>query len=443
MQTEILESFGRWLDGYLDFERKPEKGVFWLDTMEFLCGRLNHPEIFAPCVHVAGSKGKGSVSAMVASILDAAGLKTGLYTSPHISHFSERVSLAHTPLPEGAYLRAAGDLRGLVESVPADAMPGGRPVTWFELMTAFAMLSFRNAGVNASVFEVGLGGRLDATNVVTPRVSVITPIELEHTEFLGDTLAQIAREKGGIIKRNVPVVSAAQDAEARSALEEIASGRGAPIRFADDQIDLAGIRRSYSDGFMSVEIKGKAFPRPLRARMRLLGRLQAENAALAALAVRAAEPRLAARAIEVGLSAAFLPARFEVVGAEKAGVPVVLDGAHTVRSVRATVETFREFFGGTDAVLLFACAADKDVRSIAPEFAGFGGVFLTRPGETKKSDLGEAQMAFSLAGIQFEAERDCGKALAAALEAARRRKVPLLVTGSFYLVAEVRRALGI
>ena len=205
MISEKLKDFENWLDGFLNFEKLPQKNMFWLEAMESLCAGLNHPEIFAPCIHVAGSKGKGSVSQMIASILDAAGCKTALYTSPHIQSIFERATLAHSPLKEKSYEDAADELRSFIEKSTVSDLSASRPLTWFELLTIFAFLSFRKEGVDWSVFEVGLGGRLDATNVITPRVSVITPIEEEHTEFLGDTLEKIAGEKGGIIKRGIPV----------------------------------------------------------------------------------------------------------------------------------------------------------------------------------------------------------------------------------------------
>ena len=194
---------------------------------------------------------------------------------------------------------------------------------------------------------------------------------------------------------------------------------------------------------MSSMIFGKAFPRALKIRMKMLGKLQVENAALAALAIRTALPKLSRRTIELGLSASFLPARFELIEKKKLKIPVILDGAHTLNSVKASVETFCEIFGNTDAVLLFACAADKNVRKIAPVFSGFSHVFLTRPGENKKSDLGEAQMAFSLAEIDFTAERNYKIAIKTAFKTAVRLKKPLFVTGSFYLVAEVKKILSI
>ncbi len=307
MESKILDSFSDWLDGYLNLEtsrEKASKDVFWLDTMEFLCNKFNHPEIFAPCIHVAGSKGKGSVCAFISSILDADKNSVGLYTSPHIVDFTERVANAHGFFPQNVYETAANELREKIESISPNDFPGGRGLTWFELVTMFAFLTFRRAKVNWSVFEVGLGGRLDATNVVTPKVSVITPLELEHTEFLGDTIEKIAAEKGGIIKKNVPVVSAVQCEEAKNVPRQIAKEKNAPIYFVDECIDVKKIKHKYENSFMSISFGGQSFSQKIKSKIRLLGKLQAENAALAALAVKIALPKISNKTIEVGLSAA-------------------------------------------------------------------------------------------------------------------------------------------
>lgn len=444
IMSESLQKLGQWLDSYLNFEKLPQKDIFWLDTMEFLCAQFNHPEIFAPAFHVAGSKGKGSVSAMISSILDAGGSRTGLYTSPHIIDFAERIGIAHSRLPEKTYADAASELMDGIGKIPAESFPGKRPTTWFELVTLYAMIAFRQAKVDYSVYEVGLGGRLDATNVITPKISVITPIELEHTEFLGDTVEKIAAEKGGIIKRNVPVVVAPQQESVRDVFRTIAKERGSEIRFIDEIV--SSVTHRFEGNSMFVKIESPLFRRPLEAKMRLLGEVQAMNAALAAAAVKIALPKTDEAQIEMGLSVASLPGRFEVVDARRLGFPcAILDGAHTVNSERFTMETYRALFGGRkDGTLLFGCAADKDSADIAPLFAGnFSDVFVTRPGTVKKSDIGEMERSFSRAGIPFTADEDFCAMIKAAVSASARKNAPLLVTGSFYLVSEVRKLLGI
>ena len=190
-----LSDFLKWLDGFLNFEKAQTKNIFWLDTMRFLCARLGNPQDSIRCIHVAGSKGKGSVCAMSASIIESAGYSCGLYMSPHIVDFRERVTTPHGFFDDSIYESASKELYETVCEIPKDELPGSRRFTWFELVTAFAFLCFRNAKVDFAVYETGLGGRLDSTNVVMPLVSVLMPIELEHTEFLGGSIEKIAAEK--------------------------------------------------------------------------------------------------------------------------------------------------------------------------------------------------------------------------------------------------------
>lgn len=514
-----IQKLENWIDSYLNFEKTPKKNIFWLDTMRFFCEKFGHPENFAPCFHVAGSKGKGSVSTFIASILDEAGYKTGLYTSPHILDFIERVSSPNGPFEEEAYDRAVKEILSGVQAISQEELPGQRPITWFELVTLFSFLVFRQAKVDWSVFEVGLGGRLDSTNVINPKVSVITPIELEHTEFLGDTLEKIAYEKGGIIKENTPVVISRQQASVRKVFEKIAQEKGTKAIFMEDAVGSLDFKiKNISEcmknntfltngsadfnnsciknhtslenkdilPLMSVSFSSKIFSRPVKTTLQLLGKFQAENAALAALAVKTALPTISEEIIESGLSKAKLPARFEILGnpsdskcdsqnesSQLQKSLIVLDGAHTVNSVTFTMETMRQVFGerqsektaatfqekSKDAfqenstsefsespapfnhrILLFACAADKDAKDIAPLFKNqFDEIFLTKPGDVKQSDLGKLKSAFDEAGIPYDCNEDFEAQIKKAIKKAREEEALLLVTGSFYLIAEVKK----
>lgn len=468
MSDDSLSFFTDWLDRYLNFEHNPKKGIFWLDTMEFFTELLGHPERTYRCLHVAGSKGKGSMSMMAACILEEAGYKVGVYTSPHILNFRERVTCPGSFLPDSIYEDSARELIAAVDATGDDELPGGRRPTWFELVTLFAMLCFRRAGMDWVVWEVGLGGRLDSTNIVRPDCCLIGPIEKEHTEFLGDTLEAIAGEKAGIIKKGIPVVIAAQQTESvRDVFRAKAAECGSLIIFSDVEAraEVTGYGQAElgqgADSGMGVCISSRLFFRPLRTNMRLLGRFQADNAALVALALKTVLPELDEGVIERGLGKAVLPGRFEIV-APVPGFPhipqMVLDGAHTPRSVSLTMETFARLYGGKELppagtetgtgrhghpVLLFASAADKDVEDIAPLFKDcFSSVFLTRPGETKACDMGRLENAFRAAGVDYTANADYLHIIGNALGEADRLAVPLLVTGSFYLVAEVKKYLS-
>lgn len=475
-ESSPISVLTKWLDQYLNFEHLPQKNIFWLDTMEYLCSRFNHPENACPSFHVAGSKGKGSTSMMIACILQRASSSNtvdsneniGLYTSPHIIEFIERIGTPHGRFPDSVYEKSVRELMNGVESIIPSELPGQRPVTWFELVTLFAMICFRNAKTEWAVYEVGLGGRLDATNVIMPKCCCIGPIELEHTEYLGDTVEKIAVEKGGIIKPGVPVIIAPQKPSVRKVFEQIAAERGAPIIFVEDVLKSHEVvyiirqngveNNDFAHGCINGQKPGMEvtlnfgsdhnsavhFARPIKTTLRMLGSFQAYNAAVAALAVKQVFPDIDESIIELGLSDAVLPARFEIVSPveQYPNIPeLIMDGAHTVNSVRFTMETFEKLYGSSQSAnLLFACAADKDIEDIVPYFKGhFNRVMLTKPGDVKAADMGRLEIAFSSAGIAHETCADYIRAIGSALAKANEDHVPLLVTGSFYLVAEVKK----
>ncbi len=441
------ELFSRWLENYIDYERVKRKDQFSLETMKFLMDRFRHPERAFRTVHVAGSKGKGSVSAMVARILESSGLAAGLYTSPHMVDFTERIGTAAGPFPDELYGRAADIVVPLVESIIPERIPGKAEPTWFELVTLFAFVAFREAGLPWAVIETGLGGRLDATNVVMPEASVITPIELEHTEYLGSTVAAIAGEKAGIIKEGVPVFFSSQFPEARRVIEAAAGKKGCRAFSMDDA--LRSVSALPSAQGLDVQLSfnrlegGASFARPLAFRLPMPNPIQAKNAALAAYTAKCLLPELTEETIERGLCRAWLPGRFEIV---EAGVPVILDGAHTVRSLELTMETFHSVFPGKGH-LLFACAADKDVEAMASVVVPFfSRITLTTPGDRKAGDYPRAEAAFRACtggtGVILETNESWRDALPLAIRRAREEGIPLLVTGSFYLVTEAKLLLS-
>ena len=441
-----IDDFLEWLESYLNFERLPQKNIFWLDTIDYLCKRFNNPQDAAPCIHVAGSKGKGSVSKMIATILQEAGYKVGLYTSPHIKDFRERIGSASGFFDDAIYEQAIKEIIPNVDSIIPENLPAERPLTWFELVTLYAFLCFRTAKTDWNVFEVGLGGRLDATNIIRPKLCCITPIELEHTEFLGDTLEKIAAEKAGIIKNCTPVLLARQQSEGVNiVLREKAFTRHAPHYFVEDLITRSFYSFNDKTHRMHVHLESSMFNRPVDADMRLLGKMQAQNAAMACIAAKKILPNIDEAIIERGLEKAFLPGRFEirdkVAGYGK--LKLILDGAHTLNSVRLTVDTLNKLFGSKKINLLFACAADKDVKDMAKTFKyRFSHIYLTRPGEKKLSDLDAAISAFKAAELKFTADADYKKIIKTALTASAEEDAVLLVTGSFYLVSEVEEILA-
>jgi dihydrofolate synthase/folylpolyglutamate synthase len=454
-QTEL---FCDWLENYLNYESIKKKEEFSLETMRFLVERLKHPEKAFKSIHVAGSKGKGSVTTMIANILTSSGRASGMYTSPHMLDFTERIATTEGPFSDGIYGKACDMIVPLVESIIPGSIPGNVDPSWFELVTLLGFVTFREARLPWAVIETGLGGRLDATNVVTPEACVITPIELEHTEYLGDTIEKIAFEKAGIIKEGIPVFLAEQRSGARSVFTRTAQAKRSPIFSMDDAIKNLETRLSddglnFTVAFNRID-GGAVFSRPLAARLALVGEIQARNAALAAYTVKTLFPDTSEADIEAGLSRAWLPGRFEIVtNAQSAGTggrksPIVLDGAHTVSSITLSLETFHKLYPGT-AHLVFACAADKDVDSIASLFSEwFSAITITRPGEKKASDIGHTASAFERVfserhDTEITINPDFETAVQGAFRKAGETELPLLVIGSFYLVAEAKKLLAL
>jgi dihydrofolate synthase/folylpolyglutamate synthase len=405
--------------------------VLGLDRVEDALAALGDPHLGLPAVHVAGSNGKGSTSAMVEAVARTAGLRTGLYTSPHLCRFAERIRVDGQPLDDGAFARCLTAVLGRC-----------RPdLTFFESLTVAAFAAFREAGIDVAVLEVGLGGRLDATNVIRdPVATAITSISLEHTAILGDTLAAIAREKAGILKPGAPVVLGPLPAEADAAVAEVASrvGTGALCRVergvhrtprAPESIEVA------YDG-SCTEVRGPGPSAHVGVKLRLAGLHQAENAGvavgLAAALARRFPDRDFAAAIPAGLRAAEWPGRCERI--EKEGVTVLLDAAHNPEGCAALRRAAPK--APETTALVFGALADKRwpdmLRDLAPLASRR---YYTCP-KGREPAAPEALAALAQ-GVPIPEPRE---ALARALaESALGDTV--IVTGSIYLVGELRAAL--
>jgi dihydrofolate synthase/folylpolyglutamate synthase len=453
---------------------------FRLDRMEVLAERAGSPERCAPVIHVAGSKGKGSVTSMITAVLAEAGLRPGRYTSPHVRDWRERIALGDTFFDEEVYIGAGQELRSIADSVMSGGhalfdprtADGGDP-TFFELMTLYFFLCCRRASCGVMVIETGMGGRLDATNIVDPLVGVITLIEKEHTEYLGDTIAKIAGEKAGIIKPGRPVVVAEQEAEALAVFKKAAAERGSRLLYFPDVAEVSGVRVSPqgtefilrdrtaarnggADGGGMADAAANGLPaahanadthaaagldKGVQLSLPVPGAVQAGNAGLAVIAVRTAFPALSGEVIRRGLARCRIPARFE----KAADDPVVIvDGAHTPRSVAACAQTFASLYG-TGGILLFGCAAGKDAASMAEILSPrFSRIIVTAPGTFKASEPDKVFAAFREAAPEKAAlVADTGAAIAEAVRLGRQNRAAVLATGSFYLAAEVIGAIGI
>lgn len=448
-ETSSLNYLTQWLESYLNFEKCPKKNIFWLNTMQYLCNRFNNPQNSYNSIHIAGSKGKGSVSSYIANILEQAGYNTGLYTSPHILNFSERIGKAQNTFSEEIYERTVKEMIPLVDSIIPDNLPNQREATWFELVTLFAFLVFKNNNCQWGVFETGMGGRLDATNVILPKVSVISTIELEHTEFLGDTLEKIAFEKAGIIKPNIPVISTKQKDAVSPVLRKVAEQNNSEIYFIDELLKNSTYKIENNKSKIHLEFT-KFFNRPIETTLNFLGEFQLYNAAIAALACKIAIPEIDEHTIELGLSKAFLPGRFEIIPRnDKKQIPqLVMDGAHTVDSITLTLKTFRQLFPSSNH-LLFACAYDKNMTEMSKLFFKnkFSKIIITKPGLEKESNLPFLhktiielnEMQKEKANISSFENPEI--AIKTAFQNAYLDNDVLLICGSFYLVAEVKKVL--
>ena len=371
-----------WLMVQINYERTAavpyETAAFKLDRMRRLMGLLGDPQDGLRAVHIAGTKGKGSTAAMMACILQASGLWTGLYTSPHLGAIQERIAIDGAACRPDEFAALAAEVETAVARLPADAA-SGQPAepTFFEITTAMAFLHFARQRVGAAVLEVGLGGRLDSTNVCRPSVCLITSISFDHTRQLGGTLAAIAGEKAGIIKPGVPVISGVTSDEPRQVIRRVANDAQAPLyeRGAAFDFETRDGSDQAADADQRLDYREPASDPKWTltdVRLGLLGRHQAANAATAIAAARRLIEQgwpIDETALRGGLSAARCPARIEVVGRRPT---VVLDVAHNVASIAALLEVLRERFHQRRRILIFASSKDKDtagmLRLLVPEF---------------------------------------------------------------------------
>lgn len=450
MFSTVHEAFA-FFESFTNLEKLPPPSVrvYKLERMRRLMDYFDHPEGSLSLIHIAGSKGKGSVGIFIASIIEKLQFKTGLYTSPHVLSYMERITRAGEPFPEKTIIKEAQNIKEAIPDLAKEGFSGEEGPTTFELLTLLAFLVFRSQGCQWAVIETGIGGRLDATNVITPRLSVITPIELEHTDILGTTIPEITREKGGIIKPGVPVVVSKQKEEAISVLEQIARERGSSLYRMDEA--TAWINTTFLGGRTRVnwQFHGDS---PETAHLRLNGDFQGDNAVTAALAVKTLLrggdfPGYLGTSmggegwkipIARGLESAFLSGRMEVVDRK---VPFILDGAHTLSSVTALIGSLEKMFPG-DYILLFGSLVGKDFASMARLLSPKArAVIISQPGTFKKSNLNELFDFFSSLHNQVFLIPNTDEAIKKA-EALAEGRTPVLVTGSFYLISEVKRRIA-
>ncbi|MBM4448047.1 MAG: bifunctional folylpolyglutamate synthase/dihydrofolate synthase [Chloroflexi bacterium] len=417
---------------FADYERMPRSAVvFDLRRMEQLLARMGNPQDAARSVHITGTKGKGSTAAMIASILVQSGYRTGLYTSPHLLSIRERIQVDGQQIAGGEFARLTGIMKPEVAAINARADFG--TLTTFEILTALAFAHFRDKKVAYQVVEVGLGGRLDATNMVRPDICVITSISYDHTDVLGETLAKIAGEKGGIIKPGSTVVTASQSAEAMRVLAKVCRQRNAKmVRVGRD---VTWQRQSFRPEGQSFKLRGLKGEYSLT--LPLLGEHQLENAAIAVAAAELLAERgakITAGTITSGIASVSWPGRLQILRQKPW---VVVDGAHNSDSMRKLAAALRQYFNYEKAFVIFGASSDKNIAGMAAELASFPAqLILTCSQHPRAVAVERLQAEFARQGIGFEVSAGVESAVAKALSMAGPDDL-ICATGSLFLVAEV------
>ena len=410
-----------------------------LDAMRRLLAGLGDPQQRWLCVHIAGTNGKGSVTAMVDTALRAAGWRTGRYTSPHLARLEERIAVAGVDVSPATLDAVLGRVFATVDALVADGVLAATP-TFFEVSTAAAFVVFADAAVDVAVVEVGLGGRFDATNVVTPAVTAITSIDFDHERHLGTTLAAIAGEKAGIAKPGVPMVVGALPDEARLVVERTAAERAAPLVSVPDTVVMSRTHDS-SHAVLTITTPVRRYP-PVR-----LGLAGAHQAANAAVAVRTLEVlaevtpiRADADAILDGLRDVRWPARLEWLRRRRDDARLLVDAAHNPAGARA-LASYLEEAGMPAVTLVTSVMRDKDVAGVlTPLVAHAAAVVATRAASSRATAAGELAEAVARlvpAGLPVTAIDDPWTAVHHALDGPH----PVVIAGSIFLVGPLREAL--
>jgi dihydrofolate synthase / folylpolyglutamate synthase len=430
-----------YLYSFVDYSLKRSselaKADFNLDRMRALMLALGNPQDSYPTIHVAGTKGKGSTSALCAAALQAGGYKTGLYTSPHLQDFCERIQINGEPVSHAELAELVELVKPAVAQIPL--------LTTFEITTALGFLHFARRKVDVAVIEVGLGGRLDATNVITPCVSVITSLSYDHMAVLGNTLAKIAGEKAGIIKPGVPVVSSSQKQEALEVLEKVAVERGCELTLVSREVTYTPGTHSlkgqdfniqqlvHAQHGSSVSIQYATFCIPL------LGPHQVENATTAYMALQKSGFGLSTAEIAKGFAEVHWPCRFEI--ASRANTTIIFDSAHNEDSFQRLAETLEEYFPGRKVALIFGVSEDKHIAEMLGALKDkVSHLIVTRANHPRALEPEKIIETARQVGVEGETAAPVETALARALEIVQNNGSIVLSAGSMFVTAEVKTA---
>jgi dihydrofolate synthase/folylpolyglutamate synthase len=424
-----------YLNSFTNYEQIPgityAQAGYSLKHVKELLNRMGNPQLAARTIHIAGTKGKGSVAAMISQVLSSSGYKTGRYTSPHLHNLRERISIDGSLISEDAFAAAMAEVKPFIESMKQDAT--FRQLTYFEALTALAFAYFQKKQADFQVLEVGLGGRLDATNVVAkPAVCIITSISLDHTQLLGNTIGEIAREKAGIIKPGCWVVISPQPEEAASVINDICREKKAKVVQVGKDVTW---HKTVGDlHHQSLVIEGRTSK--YQVSIPLLGDFQLENAttAVAALEILASEGFAISTAdITQGLAQVKWPGRFQILQQHPT---VLVDGAHNVASMKRLVNNIKAYFAHKRIFLVFGTSCDKDIPGIVNELVLLSPqVIVTQASHSRAAAPSTLAAEFSKRGIEPETKETVPEAIGRALSIAKKTDI-ICVTGSLFVVAE-------
>jgi dihydrofolate synthase/folylpolyglutamate synthase len=408
---------------------------FGLGNIASLSADLGNPHRTQPCVHIAGTNGKGSTAAMLEAILRAAGLRTGLYTSPHLERINERIRINGEDISDASFAAAWTEVRASIELLMAAGKLAAHP-TYFECLTAMAFFAFAAERLDFAVYEVGLGGRLDATNIVNPEVAIITPVDFDHENYLGHSIEEIAGEKAGIIKPGARVVGSSERPEARSVIARRCAELGARLVEVDQAWRIESVRDS--DGCYSAAVDSTDLSKRITVEPALPGRFQIRNALAAATAAcLLAESGFPVNdeAITRGIATVRWPGRLERLSIEPT---LYLDGTHNPAGARELLKFWEENFKGRRILLVYGAMRDKAVDEIAGLlFPIARSVILTEPRQPRAISAPLlAEMTRHLA-VECTVVRDPEEALEHAWGIAGPRDA-IFATGSLYLVGDLR-----
>ena len=440
--TDVDTAFS-YFESFTNLAKKTHYTVrtYRLDRMIALLDHFQHPEHSFKAIHLAGSKGKGSTGVFIRAGLSAIGHRTGLYVSPHVSTYRERFTVDGQFISDSILIETINFMIEQLETFTFSEEKGYIKPTTFELLTLLSFLLFKEAHCDWAVIETGLGGRLDATNVIQPKLSVITSIELEHTAILGDTIEKIAGEKAGIIKYQTPVVIGNLKNSAEKIIQQTAKRLESKIYSLRDKVDSIATKTNIDGEKSTIFWKHKKIT---KLSLRLRGNFQAENAALALLSLETVGEYAGTQTIHA-LEEAFIPGRMELL---QNNPPVFIDGAHTEQSIIKLYDSFRQIFPHKEGLLIFGAILGKN-HDIMSEYSikTFNKIIISTPGSFKESDPDALYTLFLRKRDELNLdcditlEKDPASALTLALTGNTESKAPLppvLVAGSFYMAAEIR-----